>query len=1133
MQDDLVEVLVFPLVFVPCSNHGQTWRNGRTSIVPLVIPAMLHKDGALQPHRSQAAWIPRNRLVPVAHDEPTFGELVQADRFAAEHSDVPTTWAEAMRYAETLIETLTGLPLEDLQIDGFMRATEARIQLAESGTEKIVGSILRLYDLLEDDAPETAVHGLLRHAGVGANQMPSASEQRLLALTAKHWATVSDRHPLAPSQRLVLAQLIALSPNEVLAVQGPPGTGKTTLLKSAVAQLWVAAAVEGQPCPLIAACSANNQAVTNIIDAFASDDVGDGDPWAKRWLPGVRSLGLYAKSADTAARDRPTKGSYQTLIADQQGLSGFFRDYETLESLEKAESAYLNEARVVFGADASTPEKARERLLAELRQTTAMIERVLAALSRIIGACPYEPSASPEHAIERRSRALREAVAEAQRTQTELASHSTALDSSLRAWTEHIAKESIWQLLLSWIPAIRARRDAGRRLVLRSCAAGTESWPVSEQGAIDAHLGSLRDAAHAQLTEAAARASNAAGELTAWEASMSEFDGLAAQLVADHSKHPPVAKLLSSLAAGGRQWPAAAIERDGANLNQLLDITLRVRAFRLATHYWEAAYLIELRALLAKKDTPDMDQPDVREAAFRRWAKVAPCMVSTFFMLPKFLTPWPRGPQPMHGAIDLLVCDEAGQVPPEKAAASFALARRALVVGDVLQIEPVWSVSLAVDAANAAEATLIPERDARRDWSLPARKAVSASAGNLMSLAQQVTPVRQSADGEGGLFLSEHRRCVPEIVAYCNSVYNGRLVPMRSSIDPATRVLPALGYAALPFRAEPRGGGWRNPGEASLIVSWLQQRRAELESHYSKQEKRKVSIGEIVAVLTPFRSQKEELLEALEQCFGSEHGITAGTVHALQGAERPVVILSPVYDASMAGPYFFDHGPNMLNVAVSRAQDSFLVFGCLEPFEPRLETPAGRLGRELFGAHGSEITDLPLLQAEAAKVGASLVIGEQPHNELLRRTVQNARRRLVVSSPFLTRPGLEARGVLRELAVAVGRGVEIEVMVDYGFTVGNPERRSSFAEARALLLDLGVLVRVSEPDRGIHAKTLIADTDLIAEGSFNWFAAVAEGNRYSRHETSLLYQGEHASRLIEESLGALRSRLSPRTDERR
>lgn len=48
---------------------------------------------------------------------------------------------------------------------------------------------------------------------------------------------------------------------------------------------------------------------------------------------------------------------------------------------------------------------------------------------------------------------------------------------------------------------------------------------------------------------------------------------------------------------------------------------------------------------------------------------------------------------PLYNGIDLLIVDESGQVSPELAVPSFSLAKQAILVGDIQQIEPVWSIS--------------------------------------------------------------------------------------------------------------------------------------------------------------------------------------------------------------------------------------------------------------------------------------------------------------------------------------------------------------------------------------------------------------------------------------------------------
>lgn len=74
-----------------------------------------------------------------------------------------------------------------------------------------------------------------------------------------------------------------------------------------------------------------------------------------------------------------------------------------------------------------------------------------------------------------------------------------------------------------------------------------------------------------------------------------------------------------------------------------------------------------------------------------------------------------------------------------------------------------------------------------------------------------------------------------------------------------------------------------------------------------------------------------------------------GTVHALQGGERPIILFSMVYGMGDSGTMFFDRDnkPNMLNVAVSRAQDNFIVFANTGILDKKSKTPSGILANHL------------------------------------------------------------------------------------------------------------------------------------------------------------------------------------------
>lgn len=79
---------------------------------------------------------------------------------------------------------------------------------------------------------------------------------------------------------------------------------------------------------------------------------------------------------------------------------------------------------------------------------------------------------------------------------------------------------------------------------------------------------------------------------------------------------------------------------------------------------------------------------------------LTPCFVTTMHTGPSFFWILIEGIKPLLGTIDLLIIDEAGQVTPEVSGAMLALAKQALVVGDVKRIEPVWSIHHPVDLGN-------------------------------------------------------------------------------------------------------------------------------------------------------------------------------------------------------------------------------------------------------------------------------------------------------------------------------------------------------------------------------------------------------------------------------------------------
>ncbi len=144
----------------------------------------------------------------------------------------------------------------------------------------------------------------------------------------------------------------------------------------------------------------------------------------------------------------------------------------------------------------------------------------------------------------------------------------------------------------------------------------------------------------------------------------------------------------------------------------------------------------------------------------------------------------------------------------------------------------------------------------------------------------------------------------------------------------------------------------QNVDEASAIVEWVKSNRSRIEDRYRDKEGLATPLWKLLGIVTPFAAQAA----AIERCLRrelpdlmrKESRLTVGTVHALQGAERDIVIFSPTYGESFTGSAFFDQKPNMLNVAVSRAKDSFIVIGNRAVFDAKKSgRPSGLLAKYL------------------------------------------------------------------------------------------------------------------------------------------------------------------------------------------
>lgn len=1090
-----LDVVLAPFSFWAAgSDNRRTARPDKArQLHPFWVPARLTEAGVLLPPSGDEVlipWLVRDILEPAARNYPVVSTVAAVDAALVQWQwntiqGWEAYWANAERFYAKATSS-TGWP-DDLATVGEW-SVQRTMTLTLAPAQGMAAGIVALYKYLEK---QPALPRLLSTLLEGrTSEAPLNPDAPKVLHTKGHYGQMSSNFPLSTSQRATLQTQLTAAPGDVFPVNGPPGTGKTTLLQSIVANLLVEKALLGQEAPRILASSTNNQAITNILDSFGRE------ARVVRWLPDITSLGLYLtnRSAEVATREYQLHSQKSSFYQSKEAEDGHY--------LHAAQAELLRQGAAFFGKSFSVPAALRDELHRVLSQQTARMDAWVNLLPHL---CDERGQPWQVEVLHRDLAAARAQVSALEAFQLEVI-RLQATESSFDAF------------LGSFMASVRQKQRTRYVLLVR------EHCPYRDE-VTDYDPERLKLGVASRL----ATVQQSMERLQTALASLATFDQLAHQLRQDYASQANAAKHLEALSAA-----------DPASVHNALDVTLRHSAFLLALHYWEARYVVALREKL-QPARPTRQKYERKTEQYARWAMLTPCFIATFHSVAGFMGVKDRDGEKGYALelFDLLLVDEAGQVSPEVGAAAFALARRAVVVGDTYQIEPVWGLGSALDAQNQRRAGLNPT---------DCPEAYKVSAGSLMRLAQGATPFQLTSYPQArGLLLRQHRRCKPAIIRYCDEfVYGGQLERLGDPSDFAELGLPPMGYLHIAGECTNTGGSRQNQQEAEAIARWLSLKKEDLLAA----AQRKAGPGapaarlqDIVGIVTPFSRQRNAINQALRaQGLGAEN-LTVGTVHALQGAERPIILFSSVYDASHRGGYFFDRGYNLLNVAVSRAKEAFLVFGNRCLFNPSLNTPSGNLAKLLFEEptaddqprheldnsffYGDESRrHLPVPREHLGAVAAGKVnrLSElKAHRDALAWAINTAERYLVIVSPFISVRAIQADGLADLLVAAKARQPDLRITVytDAFLDAPNGQLHPYTQAGRDALTQAGAEVKVAAQ---IHNKTVCFDNHTLLEGSFNWLSA-SRSEALARHEVSWFFRGAAWAGCIEQLVQDMESRV--------
>jgi hypothetical protein len=727
------------------------------------------------------------------------------------------------------------------------------------------------------------------------------------------WVTSTER-PLAFSQQFAVNQIMETLGESagLFAVNGPPGTGKTTMLRDVIAAVIVRRAIalasldsprqafttarEDWPTATfthriaipnsaitgfeMVVASSNNGAVENVTNEIPGPKGIDDE-----WLAAAAGVDYFST---TAGKDN--WAMVAARLGNRTNCSAFARDFWF--SNETSIRVVLKEPPAVDWRGAVAAFRTALNKVNALSAERTVVARTINRL----------PAAKREYTVaEKACEGARERLAELRALFPDIERRSA---NARHDWD--LARESLHSHRRSkpgWLASLSARGRQARRTWDVEHAEFSERFATADRERFQAQRGI--DELNASMSETAKAESKAAADLDRLSRAIAGLRARVADARQRWGDHVPDGPQYAQtqdpepISLREKSAPWADPEFTAARTELFLTALRLHKALILAEAPTFRRNLSAMANIIAGSGRPN-DKATL--AAWQTFFLVVPVVSTTFASLDRLFSGLRRE------SLGWLFVDEAGQAPPQYAVGALWRAKRAVIVGDPLQLKPVVALPW------GGQRALLREFDASEQWA-PSRTSVQQVSDRLAAYGTALPGPGGVEPVWVGTPLRVHRRCERPMFDICNRIaYDGLMVygtPDRG---------PFYGQDA-----------WYDISSARSEGHWIPAEGDALRTILSRLREAGIPVDQI-RVISPFRMVAAKSFDMHEAVFP---GVTrdqrrqwVGTVHTMQGKEADVVILVLGGDPARPGARrFATEEPNLLNVAVSRARRRLYVIG--------------------------------------------------------------------------------------------------------------------------------------------------------------------------------------------------------------